>query len=141
MDNLKDAGKNTHRITLEALGPALTVCKVADFSQVDLSVPLTFAGTTDHERSLVCPTAAVPANTTAREDGWRAMRVAGSMDFGLVGVLTGMSGALAKAGVANYAVSTYDTDYVLTKAADFPRALEALREAGYEVVHSPTATN
>lgn len=134
MDMAMDKDHPTRRITLQPLPTALTVCKVTDFSQVDLTVPLTFLATTDHERSLVCPTAATPANTTAREDGWRAMRVAGSMEFSLVGVLAGISAALAQAGVAIFAVSTYDTDYVLTKQADFPHSLQVLRDAGYEVV-------
>ncbi len=53
----------------------LSVCKVSDYSQIDLTKPFVFTGSTDEEKSLVCPTALVPRNTTEREDGWRAFRI------------------------------------------------------------------
>lgn len=112
----------------------LTVCKVADIGTVDLSRELTFVGVTDAEISVVCPTSCVPAQTVAREDGWRGMRIEGQLDFSLVGILARISDVLAQAGVALFAVSTYDTDYVLVKDADFATARDALAAAGYELV-------
>lgn len=120
-------------MTLQTLPYPFTVCKVRDAGCIDLQLPYTFAGITDAECSLVCQTAHTPAQTLAREDGWRALRVAGSMDFGLVGVLSGITGALAAAGVPVFAVSTFDTDYVLVKADRLAAAQAALRGAGYAV--------
>lgn len=120
-------------MTLQALPHAFTVCKVASPAGIDLAAPFTFAGVTDGECSLACPTAAVPAQTTAREDGWMAFRVKGSMAFGLVGVLSRITGTLAAAGISVFAVSTFDTDYVLVKAERFEAALCALAAEGFAV--------
>lgn len=118
---------------VEVLAGEFSVCKVGDYGGVDLGAEFTFTGSTDGERSLVCPAGAVPEGTLAREDGWRGMRVEGTLDFGLVGVLAGLSAALAGAGVGIFAVSTYDTDYLFVKGADLGRAVETLRAAGYGV--------
>ena len=119
---------------LEVLPQLFSVCKVADYGDVDLGAPFVFTGATDGEKSLVCPTALVPANAIARSDGWRAFRVAGTLDFSLVGILAGLSKTLADAGIGIFAISTFDTDYILTKAEDFDRALVALRTEGHDVL-------
>lgn len=118
---------------LEALDQELSVCKVADYSMVDLDGGMVFIGSTGEERSLVCETRQVPSNATDRSDGWRALRVAGPLDFSLVGVLAGISAVLADAGVPVYVVSTFDTDYVLVRSGDLPDAISALEDAGYTV--------
>ena len=118
---------------LEVLPQMFSVCKVADYGGVDLGAPFVFMGATDDEKSLVCPMAVVPANTMARSDGWRAFRVAGTLDFSLVGILAALSKTLADAGVGIFAISTFDTDYILTKAEDFEHALAALRAAGHDI--------
>lgn len=120
-------------ITIEALDVELSVCKVADYSQTDISRPFCFTGSTDEEFSLVCPTDMVPDNTTERDDGWRAFRITGVLDFSLVGILAGISEILAENRIGLFAVSTYNTDYILTKAENFDRALEVLRNAGYMI--------
>ncbi len=116
---------------LELLAQPFSVCKVADYSDAPLEDTFCFLGKTDKERSLVCRTSRIPANTTAREDGWRAFRVAGTLDFSLVGILAKIADVLAAAGVSIFAVSTYDTDYVLTH--DAAAACAALRSAGYAI--------
>ena len=118
---------------LEVLPQLFSVCKVADYGGIDFGAPFVFTGATDGEKSLVCPTARVPANTVARSDGWRAFRVVGTLDFSLVGILAALSKTLADAGIGIFAISTFDTDYILTKAEDFDRALAALRAAGHDV--------
>ncbi len=122
---------------LEVLSQTFSVCKVADYGGVDFGAPFVFTGATDGEKSLVCPTALVPASTIARSDGWRALRVAGTLDFSLVGILAALSKTLADAGVGIFAISTFDTDYILTKAEDFDRALATLRAEGHDVEYSP----
>ena len=119
---------------LEVLPQPFSVCKVADYGGVDLVAPFVFTGATDGEKSLVCPVALVPANAIARSDGWRAFRVAGMLDFSLVGILAALSKTLADAGVGIFAISTFDTDYILAKAEDFDRAPAALRAEGPDVL-------
>ena len=117
-------------INLEPLDCLFSVCKVTDYTEIDIERPFVFIGRTEQEKSLVCPTSIVPQNTTDREDGWRAFRVCGKMDFSLVGILSGITGILAEGGISVFAISTYDTDYVLVKDDEFERALMALKNAG-----------
>lgn len=120
-------------ITLYLLNEDFSVCKVSDYSKVDLTRPFCFIEKTDEENSLICETEAVPNNTTEREDGWRAFRIMGTLDFSLVGILAKISELLAKAEIGIFAISTYNTDYILTKEADYDRALQTLTENGYEI--------
>lgn len=120
-------------LTLEPLAGLFSVCKVADYTQTNLTAPYCFIGRTGGENSLVCLTQDVPPNTTAREDGWRAFRVAGPLDFSLTGVLAGIASQLAEGGIPLFALSTFDTDYVLCKQAQFSTALDLLSRAGYAI--------
>ena len=117
---------------LKLLPDALTVCKLASLSEADLTKPFYFLAKTDEELSLVCATGDVPARTTAREDGWRGLRVEGVLDFSLVGILARLSSALAAEGISLFAVSTFNTDYLLVKADQLDGAVRALARAGYE---------
>ena len=112
----------------------LTVCKVADASALDLTKDFYFIGKTDEELSLVIPTEETPAETTERDDGWRAFRIQGVLDFSLIGILSKISGLLADAKIGIFAVSTYNTDYVLVKKENYERALAVLADAGYQIV-------
>ena len=112
----------------------LTVCKVASVEEIDLRREFFFLGKTDEEISLVCRTEETPERTCAREDGWRAFRIQGVLDFSLIGILSRLTTLLAEAGIGIFAVSTYNTDYVLVKAGDFDRAMDALAAAGYMVL-------
>ena len=118
-------------LLLQLLTEPFTVCKPARLSGIDWDAPFCFVGRTDHELSLVSPTTHVPGETLAREDGWRCFRVAGAMPFSLVGVLAGLTGCLAGNGIPVFAVSTFDTDYLLVKADTLDAALQALVSAGY----------
>ena len=120
-------------MNLQVLPQAFTVCQVSDVSTVDFTREFVFLSKTDEELSLVCETAFVPANAAARADGWRGFRVCGVLDFSLVGILAKISGLLAEQGISIFAVSTYNTDYVFTKAEAFDRAIATLCEAGYTV--------
>ena len=120
-------------MNLKILPQAFTVCQVSDLSNIDFSREFVFFSRTDEELSLVCETTFVPANTLSREDGWRSFRVSGVLDFSLVGVLAELSGILSNAGISIFAVSTYNTDYLFTKADVFERAIAVLCEAGHTV--------
>ena len=119
---------------LKKLNRPFTVCKVENYSLVNLDAEYCFTGKTDAENSLVCLTSDVPPNATRREDGWMGLRIQGALDFSLVGILSKIAAVLAERGIPIFAVSTYDTDYVFVKEENYPGALEALALAGYEVV-------
>lgn len=119
---------------LEIIEFPLSVCKVADVSEIDLNAGFYFIGKTDEELSLVCKTEDAPRGTAAREDGWRGFRVRGVLDFSLTGILSRLSGILAEHQIGIFAVSTYNTDYILVKEANLNRALDALAAEGYTVV-------
>ena len=125
------------RIILETLPPRFSVCKVKDYSDVDLTKPFCFTGTTDEENSLVCPEALVPGNTIERDDGWKGFRIIGQLDFSLIGILARISKILAEGGIGIFAISTYNTDYILTKEENFKKAMKILKNAGYEVRELP----
>lgn len=118
---------------LYVLKEEFSVCKVEDYSRVDVNLPFVFTGSTDEERSLVCPSVLAPADAVARSDGWRAFRIEGVLDFSLVGVLSRISGLLAAAGIGIFAVSTFNTDYIFTRAGDLEKALQILLQAGYTI--------
>jgi hypothetical protein len=87
---------------------------------------------TPDELSIVCDDHAVPAGQQA-ERGWRAIRVAGTIDFALTGILASVLAPLAAAQISIFAVSTFDTDYVLVREAALERALAALHGAGHRI--------
>lgn len=86
------------------------------------------------EISLVCETKNLPLGATAREDGWRAFMLAGPMDFSLVGVLSEIASVLASNEIPIFALSTFDTDYILVKEEYFSAAAVALSEARHEIL-------
>lgn len=90
---------------------------------------------TRDELSIVVPQAQAPSDARQERD-FRALKVAGPLDFSAVGVLASLTGPLAQAGISLFALSTFDTDYVLVRERDLPRALAALRAAGHTVPES-----
>ena len=77
----------------------------------------------------------MPVNVIRRDDGWKAFRIQGVLDFSLVGILAKIATLLAENSIPIFAISTYNTDYdVLTKAAHYEKALDALKQAGYTIV-------
>jgi len=123
---------------LKIIDAVFSVCKVTDYSQVNLDAPFCFIEKTDEENSLVCRMEDVPDNTISRDDGWKAFRVEGILDFSLIGILSRISGILAEKKIGIFAVSTYNTDYVLTKEESFEKALQALSEEGYVLLQERT---
>ena len=119
---------------LKKLDYHLTVCKVASMADIRLDSDFFFIGKTDEELSLVCKTDDTPQNTTERDDGWMGFRIQGILDFSLIGILAKLSGILAENKIGIFAISTFNTDYILVKGENFDRALQALSAAGYSVV-------
>ncbi len=121
-------------IQIEKIEHDFSICKVSDYSLVNLDAPYCFTGMTDEERSLVCSSADVPANTVERDDGWKAFRIQGVLDFSLIGILSKLSGLLAENEIGIFAISTYNTDYILTKKENYQKALNILSDSGYKIL-------
>lgn len=118
---------------IKRIRQVFSVCQVEDYSLVNLDCKYCFIGKTDEEKSLVCVTDDVPSNVVQRDDGWKAFRVQGVLNFSLIGILSKIAGILADNGISVFAVSTYNTDYVLVKKEKYEKALEVLKAAGYGV--------
>jgi hypothetical protein len=95
---------------------------------------------TPDELSMVCAASHLPLQVPA-ERGWRCLRVAGTIDFAVTGVLASIAGPLAAAGVSIFAISTYDTDYVLVREHALSAAIVALTAAGHDVDAAPVAAD
>ena len=111
-----------------------SICKVADYSQVNLDQEYCFIGKTDEENSLVCITDYVPINAIECDNGWKAFRIQGILDFSLIGILSQISNLLAANKIGLFAISTYNTDYILVKRENYNKALDILSSAGYHVI-------
>ncbi len=118
-------------IELEWIDAPMSVRRMDDFSGVDRDGEYVFTARTRDEYSLVCPTQRVPDGTQKQEDGWRMFRVCGALEFSLVGILAGISGALAHMQIPLFVLSTYDTDYVLVREEYREQTEVSLAEAGY----------
>lgn len=121
-------------LTIKPITEEFAVCQVEDYSQVNLENPFVFTGATDDEKSLVCPIALVPENALSVDKTWSAFRIEGVLDFSLIGILSKISTLLAENNIGIFAISTYNTDYILTKTTDFQSALRVLEEAGYQIL-------
>ncbi|MGZ4290254.1 MAG: ACT domain-containing protein [Gaiellaceae bacterium] len=94
--------------------------------------PVSSVTRTESELSIVCREDVVPAAASA-ERGWRVLEVAGPLDFTLTGVLASLAAPLAAAEITLFALSTFETDYLLVRERDLSRATDALRAAGHTV--------
>ncbi|HOX49687.1 MAG TPA: ACT domain-containing protein [Spirochaetales bacterium] len=131
-------------LRLRVLPGRLSVCRLPPGAPFDPSAlfsraPATGAGPailsvalSAEELSVVCAEGAEPAGARV-ESGWRTLKVQGPLDFGLTGVLAAIASPLAAAGIPIFALSTFDTDYVLVKEPLLPAAAGALRGAGMDV--------
>ncbi|NLW62925.1 MAG: ACT domain-containing protein [Syntrophomonadaceae bacterium] len=87
---------------------------------------------TDSELSIVCSQEDMPANILC-EKGWRCLRVEGPLDFSLTGILASLAAPLSAAGISIFAISTYDTDYLLVKEEQLGSAINTLRQYGHHI--------
>lgn len=119
---------------IKAINRDFSICKVDNYLSANLDAEYCFTGKTDEENSLVCLTCDVPENTAARDDGWRAFRICGVLDFSLIGILSEISTLLAENKIGIFAISTYNTDYILVKKENYNKALEVLGNAGHKII-------
>lgn len=116
-----------------SLPDAFTICQVESENQLDLQKEFCFVGKTKEEISLVCKTRDVPEKTLRRDDEWRCFYLEGTLDFSLVGILAKIATLLANAQISIFALSTFNTDYVLVKSHQFQQALDLMKENGYSI--------
>jgi hypothetical protein len=125
-----------HPLPLEVLPDTLAICRLPPEAALPpwATGPSAFVtvSRTPDELSITAVQHAVPAGVRCERD-YRALRVRGTLPPDLVGILVSIAEPLAAAGLSIFAISTYDTDYILVKARDLPAALEALRAAGHDV--------
>jgi hypothetical protein len=121
-------------VDLREVGAELAVCRLDPGAPVaDIGNAQLWALTrTAEETSVVCAVEDAPPDAVV-EAGWMAFAVAGPLDFGLTGILAAIAAPLAQGGVPIFAISTYDTDYVLVKRSDEASAREALTGAGHRI--------
>lgn len=128
----------SERLTLSVLPHRLAICRLSAGAALPAwcaDAPWYSVTRTDDELSVVVPEERVPASANAEVDpGWCALKVHGPLDFSMTGVLANLSAPLADAGISIFAISTYDTDYILVRAGDLDRAVSVLRAHDYVVV-------
>ncbi|MBD5082761.1 MAG: ACT domain-containing protein, partial [Clostridiales bacterium] len=107
---------------LKRLNDNFSICKVEDYSMINLESEYCFIAKTDEENSLVCKTDCVPKNAVKVDNGWRAFRIEGVLDFSLIGILSKISSVLAENNIGIFAVSTCNTDYIFVKEENFNNA-------------------
>ena len=123
------------QLTLQLLPGDFAVCRLAANEPAPTwagSAVFSSVTRTADELSIVCPAAAVPVPIKAERD-WRLLKFAGPLDFGAVGILASVTEPLARAGISLLAIATFDTDYVLVRAARVDDALRILEAAGHHV--------
>lgn len=121
---------------LKIINCNFSICKVRDLSQVNFSNEFYFIGKTDEELSLVCDTNHIPQNVIEHDDNWKALKIEGVLDFSLIGILSKISTILAENKIGIFAISTYNTDYILIKKKDFDKAIKVLKDNKYEVIYA-----
>lgn len=120
-------------LKIKVLQQDFSICKITDASGVDFTNAFCFLSKTDEELSLVCDASKVPNNATIVDDGWNCFRIQGEMDFGLVGILAKIATLLADNLIPIFAISTYNTDYILVKKEKFEEAISILQTNGYVI--------
>ena len=120
-------------LTLTVLNDIYTIHRLGHSSSIPLNVLEAgfYAITkTDEELSIVCP-ASIAIEGSKKDSGWSCLKVAGPLDSSLTGILAKISNALAQAKISIFAISTYNTDYILVKSENVESAKNVLVSAGY----------
>ena len=122
-----------NNIKIQKIDRDFTVCKIDDIAQVDFARDFTFLLKTPDEISLVCESANVPAEVIQSQAGWKALKIAGVLEFGQIGIIAKIANILAEAEISIFVVSTFDTDYILLKTENYDRGIQELISNGYDI--------
>lgn len=120
-----------NQFTLSYLPNRLAICRLDSSAQVpnwaDIDAPFICITRTQDELSIVCGEDSVPRGEQA-ERGWRAFKVEDQLDLEQAGIISSLTGPLARAHISVFSVSTFDTDYVLVKEDDLEKAISVFSE-------------
>jgi len=122
--------------TLELMKESFTIHSfppAVEIPQIIYESPIYFISKTYDELSIVCPTS-LKLDSLEREEGWGALEVLGPLGFSLTGILSNISGVLANEKISIFAISTFDTDYILIKQDAMFNAIQSLKRAQYNVL-------
>jgi hypothetical protein len=125
-----------NKLTLVILPELFAVCRLRKEEKLPQWVlPGEFFSITRtaDELSIVCNQANVPDSVQC-EKGWRCLQVEGILNFALTGILASLAAPLAEAKISIFAISTFDTDYLLVKENNLQQALDVLLLAGHQVI-------
>lgn len=135
-DDCRTALRYGSLMKLQELPSIFAVCRFEPTSEIPAWVTnsrfFSITRTTD-ELSIVCEQPLVPIGVKSEND-WRAFKVVGSLDFSLTGILASIAQPLAEAKISIFAISSFDTDFVLVKSADWVRAHEVLQTAKFTFI-------
>lgn len=135
-DASKASGTRDASLNLSVLDERLAVCRLEPGSGIPAwatDAPFFSVTHTADELSVVCPEERVPVGITC-ERGWRALKLEGPFEFGMIGLLASVAVPLAESEVSVLAIATYETDYVLVQESQLDLATEALRERGHGIL-------
>ncbi len=117
-------------MTLEILKERFAVCKTDEITEIKKGEGFFSLTVTQDEISLVCSEKHIPKGCKV-QTGFRAMRIKGTLDFSLTGILAKISGILADEKISIFALSTYDTDYIFVDEKNLGKSISALEKGGY----------
>lgn len=124
-------------LTLSVLEPLFAVCKIKGSQLLPEWATKgefwTISKTSD-EVSIVCDQNFIPPEVTA-EKNWRAIKVLGPLDFSLTGILSSIANPLAENKISIFAISTFDTDYILIKQSELNNAVNILSKSGFKILN------
>ena len=123
-------------LNLQVLGETMAICRLEAKSPLpDWACEGEFYSIThsNEELSIICPASVIPTDIEA-ESGWRAIMVAGPLDFSLTGVLSSLLEPLAAANISILSLSTFDTDYVFVRDDELMNALQVLQAVGHQLI-------
>jgi hypothetical protein len=126
------------KLSLSILPETLAICRLEKDDGIPgwaLGAHFVSLTRTSEELSVVCPQTQVPEEVK-RDAGWRCLKVEGPLDLSATGVLASFVTPLAREGISVFALSTYDTDYLLVKQKDLEKAVMVLSQNGHQVKYS-----
>ncbi len=136
MELNRDITFSEWEIELEIIDKEFVVCKLQNIESINLNDEYLFIGKTNEEISLVCEESSLPSDYIEKEQGWQAFKIKGTLDFSLVGILARISTLLAENNISIFAISTYNTDYILIKKESFRHAITIMENNNYKIINS-----
>ncbi len=119
---------------LKILKQNFSICKVKEINNINIDNEFLFIGKTDDEISIVCAEEYIPINYTDISENWKCIKIMGTLDFSLIGILSKISTILTENNISIFVVSTYNTDYILVKEDKIDLAKKSLEENNYTFI-------